>query len=124
MKIRSFMKINLSVLSLLLLTSIALFGEALTAVVADSQKVIQDPKTEIIYYLESDLRHIAALSPDGKLLWCCEVIPASAPSRVHVLSFDFNNKDDHLIDVISNPAGPEYGIIHKNTGNYISRGAD
>ena len=108
--------------SLLLLMSGAVFGDPQIAVVADSQKVIQDPKTKVIYYLESDLRHIAALSPDGKLLWCCEVVPASAPRRVHILFFGFDDKDDHLIDVISNPVGPEYGIIHKKAGNYISRG--
>src|SRR5471032_2960406 len=109
-------------LSLLLFTSGAVWGDPRAAVVAEGQKVIQDPKTKVIYYLESDLRHIAALSPDGKLLWCCEVVPASAPSRVHILSFGFDDKDDHLIDVLSNPVGPEYGIIHKKAGNYISRG--
>ena len=29
----------------------------------------QDPRTGIILYLESDGRHIAAISRDGKLLW-------------------------------------------------------
>jgi hypothetical protein len=38
-----------------------------------SQPIVQDPETKIIYYLESDLRHIAAISPDGKLLWRCQV---------------------------------------------------
>jgi hypothetical protein len=118
------MKKHLLLLTLLLLTSRAVFSDPATAVVPDAQKVIQDPKTKVIYYLESDQRHIAALSPDGKLLWCCEVVPAPAPHRVHILSFGFDAKDDHLIDVTSNPAGPEFGVIHKRAGNYISLGED
>lgn len=32
-------------------------------------KVLIDPKTRITYYLESDGRHVSAISPDGKILW-------------------------------------------------------
>jgi len=32
-------------------------------------KVLIDPKTRISYYLESDGRHVSAISPDGKILW-------------------------------------------------------
>jgi hypothetical protein len=124
MKIKLVMKKHLLLLSLLFLTSGMVFGDALTAVVADSKRVIQDPKTKVTYYLESDLRHIAALSQNGKLLWCCEIVPASTPRRVHIISFSFDDKDDHLIDVTSNPTGPEYGIIHKQDGNHIFRGED
>lgn len=118
------MKKHLLSLGLLFLTSGAVFGDRLTAVVANSQRVIQDPKTKVIYYLESDLRHIAALSPDGKLLWCCEVIPASALRRVHILSFGFHDKDATFIDVTSNPAGIAYGIIDKASGVYAFQGED
>ena len=40
-----------------------------------SATVLRDPETKILYYLESDRRHIAAISPDGKVLWCSEVVP-------------------------------------------------
>ncbi len=32
-------------------------------------KVLIAPKTRITYYLESDGRHVSAISPDGKILW-------------------------------------------------------
>lgn len=32
-------------------------------------KVIQDPKTKVIFYLESDRHHLSAISPKGTLLW-------------------------------------------------------
>jgi len=118
------MRKSLFLLSLLFITSSTVFGDALTAVVADSRKVIQDPKTKVIYYLESDLRHIAALSPDGKLLWCCEVVPATVEHRVHILSFGLRAHDENFLDVTSNPAGPAYGIINKKSGVYTFRGED
>ena len=31
--------------------------------------VYRDPETKILFYAESDGRHLAAISPDGKLLW-------------------------------------------------------
>ncbi|HEV3272947.1 MAG TPA: hypothetical protein VGZ93_12265 [Candidatus Methylacidiphilales bacterium] len=118
------MKKHLIVLSLLFLTSGAVFGGTLTAVVADSQKVIQDPKTKVIYYLESDLRHIAALSPDGKLIWCCEVFPASAPTLVHIDSFRFDETDRRVISVGSNNGLGAWGVIDKKTGVYTFKGSD
>lgn len=115
-------KHHIFLLGMFLLMSCTAFGEPPTAVPADSKKVIQDPRTKVIYYLESDLRHIAALSPDGKLLWCCGVVPASAPRRVHIISFGFD-EDDLVIDVDSNPVGPGYGVIDKITGHYFFQGA-
>jgi hypothetical protein len=111
-------------LCLFFLSQVAVLGDALTAVVADSQKIIQDPKTKVIYYLESDSRHIAALSPDGKFIWCCEIVPASAPRRVHIISFSFDKNEDRVIDVESNPVGPAYGVIDKRTGHYLLQGED
>jgi hypothetical protein len=32
-------------------------------------KILVDPQTKVIFYLESDGRHISAISPKGKLLW-------------------------------------------------------
>jgi hypothetical protein len=31
--------------------------------------IYQDPQTQVILYVETDGRHIAAISPQGKLLW-------------------------------------------------------
>ena len=118
------MKKHLLLFSLLLLTPGALFGDPLEAHVFLSQRVIQDPKTKVIYYLESDLRHIAALSPDGKLLWCCEVVPSSEKPRVHVIYFGFDKDEDLVIDVETNPTGIGYGSIDKIIGHYSEEGED
>jgi len=67
-------------------------------------EVLKDPKTKIVYYLESDRRHIAAISTEGKLLWCCEV----ASKQVHesIRSFNFREgsygipKGEQCIQVI------------------------
>jgi hypothetical protein len=118
------MKQHLFLLSLLLFTSSVAFGDPLFALVSNSSKVIQDPKTKVIYYLESDLRHIAALSPDGKLLWCCEVFPASAPARVRIDSFRFDETDRRVISVGSNNGLGAWGVIDKKTGVYTFKGSD
>jgi len=78
-------------LLLLGLTFAITFGDVLIASAPDSPpRIIQDPKTKIVYYLESDQRHIAAIAPDGKLLWCIEVLPS--PDKIkgcRFISFGF-----------------------------------
>ena len=44
---------------------------------------VQDSKTKVIYYLESDHRHVAAIDPEGKLLWCCEVLSEKESKEYH-----------------------------------------
>jgi len=118
------MKMPFVLLSLLFLTLSMAFGKAPSAVGPDAKRVIQDPITKVIYYLESDLRHIAALSPDGKLLWSCEVIPSTMERRVRILNFSFNSKNENTIFVLSNNVGPTYGNIDKKSGVYTFWGAD
>jgi hypothetical protein len=124
MKIRLCSKTHVVLLALLFLTSAVSFGDAPNVAIPGSKRVIQDPKTKVIYYLESDLRHIAALSPEGKLLWCCEVIPPTMERRVCILGFSFSTKDENMIFVVSNNIGPTYGNIDKKSGVYTFWGAD
>jgi hypothetical protein len=71
---------KLLVLSSLILA--ATFRDALGSDSPDSPpRVLQDPKTKVVYYLESDQCHIAAISPDGKLLWCLQVMPSNYKER-------------------------------------------
>jgi hypothetical protein len=53
-------------------------------------EILKDSKTKVVYYLESDRRHIAAISPEGKLLWCCEV--ASKQMHESIRSFNFEEE--------------------------------
>jgi hypothetical protein len=77
-------------------------------------RVLQDPKTRVIYYLESDRRHVAALSPSGKLLWCCEVIPAGGGESFG--GFGLDDRDDRVIDVTVVAVGVVNGVIYKRSG--------
>ena len=54
---------------------------------------LQDPTTKVIFYLESDLRHVAALNPDGHVLWCCEVIPESLKTISWIREIRFGASD-------------------------------
>ncbi|MCE0499442.1 MAG: hypothetical protein LV481_15990 [Methylacidiphilales bacterium] len=83
------MRKYLSSLSLLLLTSTVVFSDGPVATQNSSaSRTLQDPKTKIIYYLESDQRHIAAISPKGKLLWCFE-FPGN--QHLHINSFELQS---------------------------------
>ncbi len=126
------MKKHLLLLSLLFLTSGAILGDApVTAPAAVDPaskiiKVLQDPETKVVYYLESDLRHVAAISPDGKLLWCCEVLPAvNDKSKViesHITGFSL--EQGKYKDFIGFYFGPFTGFafIDKKTGVIASAG--
>ena len=64
----------LSLLALIFVTS-AMASDNLTLPSKPSKRVIQNPKTKVCYYLESDLQHIAAISSSGGFLWCCGIVP-------------------------------------------------
>jgi hypothetical protein len=82
-------------------------------------QVIQDQKTKVVYYLESDRRHVAAISPEGKLLWCCEVIPTVYVKSMHIAKIGFI---DDCISVTIWRSGYGGGRINKNTGIYSDSG--
>jgi hypothetical protein len=80
-------------------------------------QVLQDSKTKVIYYLESDRRHISAVDVGGKLLWCCEVFPIPKinyrlPPNIDHISWDGDEID---VGVWTGKSGG-YGKIDKQTG--------
>ena len=89
--------------------------------------VLQDSRTKISYYLESDRRHIAAISPDGKLLWCCEVTTVN-PERDrtypnwYISDFKLRTSKD-VIDVTIWESGYGGGFIDMKTGVYSDSGS-
>jgi hypothetical protein len=102
---------------------------AITVTPAQSPQILQDPKTKVVYYLESDRRHVAAISPSGKLLWCRELVFASSPLWISVRRISFWNTGDYPF---KSGSGDDYisvtfvvheygfggtkGIINKKTG--------
>jgi hypothetical protein len=119
------MKKYLLTLGLLLLTQMAGFGDAPATGGDSPPRVLQDPDTKVSYYLESDRVHIAAISPDGKLLWCRQVAPNNKVDTV--ISFGFCHypngaKGEDCISVVLH--GPGYGgmnvILSKKDGVALS----
>jgi hypothetical protein len=90
----------------------------------DPPRTIQDAVTKIVYYLESDRHHIAAISPDGMLLWVC------APTRLvwkgdwHIVQIEFCKRGDgkDYISVEIDESGMGGGWIDKKTGVFTDSG--
>lgn len=101
-------------------------------------KAIQDPATKIIFYLESDGRHISAISPDGKLLWSrdpfvdAKLKPYRGPHPI-ICYFNFVDPTwwkihsylglaDDFIGLGYNSS--QFGAINKITGKFTWFGQD
>ena len=101
-------------------------------------KVLHDAKTKIIFYLESDGRHISSISPDGKLLWSRDPFVDSklTPYRLKrplICYFDFVDpnwwkihrwlgKADDFIGINFNSS--QFGVLKKETGDFTCFGQD
>jgi hypothetical protein len=114
------MKAQMLLLGLALLMPAMILGDALPV-----PHVLRDPQTKVVYHLESDGRHIAAISPKGKLLWRCAVIEASDnTSRIESFELgasmrpfaesDLKGEDFLVVGVWK--SGFWTGIINKKTG--------
>ena len=101
-------------------------------------KVLVDLQTRIIYYLESDGRHISAISPNGKLLWHVDpfVDAKLEPYRFSqpiILYFEFVDPTWWKIHAYLGPAddfiginfnSSQFGALNKNTGKFTCFGQD
>jgi hypothetical protein len=80
-------------------------------------QAIQDARTKVIYYLESDHRHVAAVDPEGKLLWCCEVLTEKESNeRHHYVALIEVDPGQDYISVSVWRGGFESATINKKTG--------
>ena len=88
--------------------------------------IIQDPQTKINYYVETDRRHVAAISPLGSVLWCTEVISEKWAGKMFILKIGFeksNSPDGHdCIGVLIWRVGQGGGQIDEQTGVYTDSG--
>ena len=101
-------------------------------------KVLEDAKTRIIFYLESDGRHISAISPEAKLLWSRDPFVDSklTPYRLKrplIYYFDFVDpvwwkihsylgRADEFIGISFTSS--QSGVIKKETGDFTFLGQD
>jgi hypothetical protein len=81
-------------------------------------QVLQDLKTKVIYYLESDRRHVSAIGPEGKFLWCCQVILAPKNDFQRVFRIDRIELNGDDIRVVAFEGSWGVGTISKTTGVY------
>ncbi len=99
-------------------------------------EVLVDPKTKVVFYLESDRRHVSAISPEGKILWCVEIVPprekvlqdGAGPLGIGMFRFaasnehvDSQDKGDEClkISVFGVGFGGTVGYINKATGKRV-----
>jgi hypothetical protein len=100
--------------------------------------VLRDPKTKILYILESDGRHISAITPAGKLLWSRNPFVDKKLSTYRlvyplIVYFDFPDPawwkiHRHLgpvSDFIAiNFNSSQFGAVNKKTGDFTFFGQD
>ena len=98
-------------------------------------QVLLDPTTKVVFYLESDRRHVAAISPDGKILWCSEIVSARGnkkrddPGPLGIGTFRFDDPNDNVdgpktgggylrVGIFGIGFGGLTGYIDKKTGKF------
>ena len=103
----------------------------------ESPLTYRDEKTGIIFYVESDRRHVAAIDKDGKLLWAkipeemvTEVL-ADRPLRITYIgklndwmlqaTKDQGRKSNYVAISLSNK---EFGTVDQTNGVYRRMGSD
>ena len=102
--------------SLLSLTG-AVKDDSVPATEFIAPQALQDSRTKVIYYLESDHRHVAAIDPEGKLLWCCEVLSEKECKEYHhYVANILVNPDKDFISVGIWVVGFRTAWINKKTG--------
>jgi hypothetical protein len=117
------MKKYLTALSLLVF--LAGIGRSGVITVETTPRAIQDPKTKVVYYLESDRRHVAAISPAGNLLWCCEAVPLVKSNAFYIAALEFSKEPafrDKYLCVSLVDGGIGIGSIDMKTGRFIDSG--
>ncbi len=69
---------------------------------SSAPQVYKDPKSGTLLYLETDGRHLAAIAPDGKLLWSRDPF-----SDAHLSFYRFRNPKVVNIRAIAPASDPE-----------------
>ena len=130
------MRTHLLVLSLVaFIVGTYLSDVAFASSVDYSARVIRDSKTKVVYYLDSDRRHIAAISPDGKLPWCSEVVrippkdwKGIKPQSIQAFWLmspddksrgDGNGENYLRVEIIGEGFGGMQGYVDKKSGKFI-----
>jgi hypothetical protein len=99
----------------------------------------KDPNTSIFFYIESDGRHLAAIGPDGKLLWVRNpfedrhLCPYRTP-RPTILHLETAESGKHTAAIkywggepshgllFVQFSGSQYGVIDETTGDFFPEG--
>jgi len=98
-------------------------------------QVYRDPRSGTLLYVETDGRHVAAISPDGKLLWNrdpfkdahLEPYRTETPQIVYLgpvskSSHTVGGGPDKFVAITFNSS--EFGLLRISTGDFEPRGRD
>jgi hypothetical protein len=99
--------------------------------------IFQDPETKVTFYIESDRHHIAAIAPNGKLLWVRDPFEDSkmpyyrGPQHSPIWSVGIANtgyekqmrgENGSVRFVEVKFVSSQYGLINQATGQFIFLG--
>ena len=93
----------------------------------------KDPRTNVVYYVESDGRHVIAIRDDGAILWNrnpfddagLEPYRVDNPKIVRICApseWSIRDREGHYISIAFDSS--QFGIINTETGDYIFCGQD
>ena len=78
-------------------------------------QVYKDPKSGTLLYVESDGRHLAAISPDGKLLWSRDPF-----SDAHVPFYRFKDPKVVTIKALPSTVDPQEGALDEFVSIFLA----
>ena len=79
-------------------------------------RVLVDPKTKVVFYLESDQQHIAAISPEGRLLWC-KTVTQKTYKLWRIVRFKLLKSGDLNVELAGSGSGE--AILDSQTGEIV-----
>ena len=86
-----------------------------------------DPKSRVLYYVESDGRHVSAIAPDGKLLWHrnpfvdAKLQPYRFTKPV-IIGIGLDESRDNALSIGFNSS--QFGLLDPKTGDFQFLGQD
>jgi hypothetical protein len=112
------MKINALAFVLSLFLVLPICADDTFATTKHGPRVVQDPTSKIVFYLESDQCHVSAISPEGKLLWSKNLFPYARLSP-HIEKFAVSSGGNLQIEGTGGSYGSMVATLKGKTGEIL-----